>query len=486
MKKQSLPKALAILFAMLIIFGGNIFAAEKIPITTESDQAKEYFIKARELAEKLRAQESLQYYTKAIEEDPGFAVAYLNRAFNQTSAKAFFKDLNKAVALSNNVSEGERFQILAAEAGVNGNPKQQKKYLEKLVGMYPDDERAHNLYGQYFFGQQEDEKAIEAYKKAIAINPEFSQPYNQMGYAYRNLEKYDEAEKAFLKYIELIPDDPNPYDSYAELQLKIGNYDKSMIYYKKALAKDPDFAASRYGLAANYIYLENYNEARRVLEMMHDVAKTDGQKRTALFGIACSYIDEGEMKEALRAIKKQYKIAESNKDYAQMSGDLFNIATINYEMGNYNTAMDKFKESVAMFEKSAADKSLKENAKMGLLVNEANHAMRQKDFKTAEYKSEQFMERAKEKENPAQIRQAHQMQAILALEQNDAAECLSHLKKANQQNPYNLYRMAEAYKVKGDKKKAKEYYTAAKFFNALPNINSSLARYRANKALATL
>ena len=46
--------------------------------------------------------------------------------------------------------------------------------------------------------------------------------------------------------------------------------------------------------------------------------------------------------------------------------------------------------------------------------------------------------------------------------------------------------MAEAYSIKGDKKKAKEYYTEAKNFNALPNINSSFARYRAKQMLASL
>ena len=428
--KQKKSINLLILLMALILFGGvSIFAEDQIPITTKSDQAKEYYLQARDLAERLRGQESLQYYNKAIEEDPGFALAYLNRAFNQNSFKAFIQDLNKAVALSINVSEGERLQILAAEAGVNANPQKQKQYIEKLVGMYPEDERAHNLYAQFFFGQQEDEKAIEAYKKAIGLNPEFSPPYNQIGYAYRNLKKYEEAEKAFLKYIELIPNDPNPYDSYAELQLKMGNYDKSMTNYKKALAQNEDFTASRYGLAANYIYLENYPEARRVLQKLYDTAKNDGQRRTALFGIACSYIDEGDMDEAVKMIEKQYKIAEKNKDFGQMSNDLFNIATIHFEMENYDKAMEEFQKSVDMFEKTSADESLKENARMGYLYNEAANAMKNKDFKTAEYKSDEFLNGAAKINNPNQIRLAHQLKAIVLLEERNAADCLTHLKR---------------------------------------------------------
>ena len=80
--------------------------------------------------------------------------------------------------------------------------------------LFPDDERAHNLLGNAYFGRQDYEKAIAAFTKATAISPSFSQPYNQLGYAYRFQDRYTESENAFKKYVELIPNDPNPYDSH--------------------------------------------------------------------------------------------------------------------------------------------------------------------------------------------------------------------------------------------------------------------------------
>ncbi len=102
----------------------------KIPITTKSEEAKKEFLQGRDLAEKLRAQESVAHFDKAIALDPDFASAEMARANSAPTAKDFFEHLNKAVALSGKASEGERLFILANEAGANGEVVKQKEYLD--------------------------------------------------------------------------------------------------------------------------------------------------------------------------------------------------------------------------------------------------------------------------------------------------------------------------------------------------------------------
>lgn len=91
--------------------------ADKIPVTSSSEEAKKEFLLGRDLAEKLLIQDSIQHYDKAIALDSSFAIAELNRATSSPTAREFFEHLNKAVKLSENASAGERLQILAAEAG---------------------------------------------------------------------------------------------------------------------------------------------------------------------------------------------------------------------------------------------------------------------------------------------------------------------------------------------------------------------------------
>ena len=476
------------IFLLTYIIMSNIGCSSKkedgkIPVTTSSEQARQDYLKGRTLSENLRGQESLQYFTKAIQEDPNFAMAYLLRSGFQPNANDFFADLKMAVSLADKVSEGERILINGTDAGVNNLPNKQKENFDKLVAMFPNDERAHFQLGNYYTALLENQNAVEEYKKSTEINPDFAPVYNSLGYAYKNLNNYEDAEKTFKKYTELIPDDPNPYDSYAELLLKEGKYDAAIENYSKALSHDAGFVSSKVGIAAAYIYQEKYSDAEKELQDLFDKALDDGQRRTALFNLAVLYIEQWKTDMALSEIKKEYAIAEKNNDYANMSGDLFNMGTILYETGKYSEALDMFNKSVDVFDKSTSEQALKDNVKLGGLTSEAIVLMKQKNYKEAAAKAEENMSRAKDSNNPNQIRFAHLIKGQIALEQNKPDESLAEFNQGNQQNPYLLYYEASAYGLKGDKSKAKEYCELVINFNPLPNLNSAFARVNARNLL---
>jgi tetratricopeptide (TPR) repeat protein len=127
MTKHRFPQLLRVLTicALPLVFAGFTGNGKKIPITTLSPEARELYLKGRNLQERLQGQESLQYFEKAIAKDPNFAMAYLNFANSQPTAKGFFEQLGKAVALADKVSEGERLWILGVQAGADGHPMKQ-------------------------------------------------------------------------------------------------------------------------------------------------------------------------------------------------------------------------------------------------------------------------------------------------------------------------------------------------------------------------
>jgi len=475
-----------ILCALPIVFAGFSGNGKKVPITTSSPEAREAYLKGRDLQERLQGQESLQHFEKAIAGDPNFAMAYLNFAQNQPTAKGFFEQLDKAVALADKVSEGERLWILGVQAGVDGNSVKQKEYYQKLVAAYPDDERAQNLLGNYFFGQQEFTPAIEAYKKATAIAPNFSPPYNQLGYSHRSLENYTESEKAFKKYIELIPNDPNPYDSYAELLLKIGRFDESIKQYQKALSYNPNFVASYIGISTDLSLQNKHAEARAQLQKLYDIARDDGERRAALFAKTVVYVDEGNTPMALAEMEKQYALGEKINDAAAMSGDLAVMGNILYESGKYDEALAKYEKSLQLTEASDLSQAIKENAKRGQLYNAGRVALMKKDLATAKAKSEEFRTQAEAAKNTFQIWLAHELAGSMALAEKNYDQAVAHFQKANQQNPYTFYKLALAYEGKGEVKKAKELCIKAARFNALSNMNYSFMRKKAEQKLAAM
>src|SRR5215213_5035882 len=456
-------------------------AGGKIPVTTSSEEARKEFLQGRDLAERLLAQDSIQHFDKAVALDPNFALAELGRANASQTAKEFFEHLKKAVALSGKASEGERLLIVATQAGANGEAVKQKEHLDKLVAAHPNDERAHFNLGGYYFGQQDFAQAIQHYKKATELAPTYSPAYNILGYAYRQQGDYANAEQAFKKYIELIPNDPNPYDSYAELLLKMGKYEDSIAQYRKALSIDPNFVASRNGIAADLLYMSKPDEAAAELQALGDKARSDGDRRTALFAMTVVQADGGKLDKALEEVDKQYALGEKIGDVAAMTGDLQLKGNILAEMGKYDEAKAEYDRLLRMTEESALSQEIKGNAKLFHHYNLVTVAAGKKDFAAAKAEAEEFRKGAEASKNPNQTRQAHELAGIIALAEKDYDKAVAELQQANQQNPQNLYRLSQAFQGKGDNAKAKEFSTKAAGFNSLPQLNYAFVRTKAQK-----
>lgn len=478
---------ITILFPLILITSCSERKDEgKIEVTTMSSEAKTEFVQGRDLFEKLQQRESLQYFEKAIAEDNEFAAAYYYHSLANPTAKGFFEDLDNAVAYADKASEGERLMILALKAGVDGNQKQQEEYLKKLVELYPDDERAQAQLGQFYFGQQKYDLAIQYLKKSTELNPEYSSSYNMLGYSNRNLENFDEAEKAFKKYIELIPDDPNPYDSYAEMLSKQGRYEEAITQYEKALAIDPNFFPSHMGISNNLIYLNKYDEAKMYCDESYDVAKNDGERRFALFAKTVACVDEGDIECALQEMQKQYDIANEINDPAAMTGDLNTMGNILFEAGRYDEAKMKYKEALQVMESSDLAEEVKENTRRLNVYNNGRVALMTGKTDDAKKMAKDFETRANNANNTFQIWLSHYLNGLIALEEDDYQLAISEFEKANMQNPQTYFYLAVAYAEAGNLAQAEINADKCANFNALVNLNQAFVRNKANEMLSSM
>ncbi|HQR39231.1 MAG TPA: tetratricopeptide repeat protein [Blastocatellia bacterium] len=458
-------------------------ATAKLPITTSSEEARKQYIEGRDKAERLLITDSLQNFDKAIELDPNFALAELARANSSQSAKEFFDHLAKAVALADKASEGEKLLILGTNAGANNDAAKQKEYFDKLVTLFPGDERVQVIVGGYYFGQQDYTTALTHYKESIKIAPAYAPAYNIAGYAYRQTDDYANAEQSFKKYIELIPNDPNPYDSYAELLLKMGRFDESIVQYRKALSIDPTFMASHSGISADLVYSGKPADATAELQIIMDKARNEGDQRTALFGMTVVDVDGGNMAGAIANVDKQYALGEKTNDVAAMAGDLQTKGNILLEMGKADDAAAAYAKSVSMTDQSSLSQEIKDAAKLQAHYDNARVALAKKDAAKAKAEAAEFQKGADASKNPTTMRQAHQLAGIIAMSESNYDVAIAELMQASMQNPQNLYWLAMAYKGKGDAAKATEFAKKAANFNSLPNLNYAFIRTKA-KAMA--
>jgi len=456
----------------------------KIPVTTSSVEAKQQYVKGRTLGENLRAYDSREFLTQAAAKDPGMALAHYNLALNAPTAKDFFEHLKRAVALADKASEGERLMILGLQAGANADTKLQRDYYERLTAAYPRDERGHFLLGGAYFGQQDYAKAIREYEKSVELAPDYAPAYNLLGYAHRANGEFGQAEQAFKKYIALIPNDPNPYDSYAELLMKMGRFDESIAMYRKALATDPHFANSRFGIASNLMYQGKPEEGRAELWKLHQAARNDGERRTALFGAAVIYADEGKLDQALAELKKEYAVAEKIDDDAAMAADLVAMGDVALEAGKPDDARKFYVSSLEMQERSDLSPEVKQDAKLNHHYNLGRAALRAGDLAAAREHAKAFLSGATAKNNRGEVLQAHELSGAIALQEKKYDQALEELRQGNHQDPYTLYRLGLAYQGKGDQARAADFFRQAADQHTLPTLNYAFVRAKAKKMKA--
>jgi tetratricopeptide (TPR) repeat protein len=456
--------------------------ADKIPVTTSSDKARQLYLEGRDLFEKLRATDAHKVYLQAVAADPNFAMAHLGLANTSGSAKEFFEELGRAVALADRVSRGERLLILGQDAGARGDPARQRQLYMELTRAYPNDERGHNQLGIHYFGVQDWAQAVKSFERALAINPNFSQPYNQMGYGYRFLEKYDKAERAFKKYIQLIPDDPNPYDSYAELLMKMGRFKESIQNYEKALSIDPNFVASYVGIGNNQMFMGRGDDARKTFVKLSQVARTDGEKRQALFWTSNSYLHEGSTTKALAEVDKMMAIASNGKDYAAAAGDHNLAANILLEAGKPDAAAARFAKQLETLARSNSPAEVVDQARRNALYDAARVALARNDLATARAKAREYASKVSAKKVPFEVRQTHELAGTIALAERKYAVAATELQKANDQDPRVLFHLALALEGKGERAQAKKMFEKAGHFNALAG-NYAYVRRKAQQKL---
>jgi len=479
MKKSLIALGLILLLPVSYTYSDS---GDKIPITTNSETAKNYFLQARDMGDKLKAPEAAELYNKAIQEDPDFALAYLEKSQFENSGKVFENDINKAVALRDKVSGGEKLLIDAMHENLNGNPTKQVEDLKKVISMFPNDERLHFTLGQVLQTNQNFEIALPELQKAIDINPQFSPAYNMLGYLYKSLGKFDEAENAFQKYISLVPNDPNPYDSYAELLLKEGKFDESIQNYQKALNIDPAFNSSKAGIFAAFLYQGKIDDSRNQVSDFLQNAKTNVQKETAHRMLAVSYAYEGQFDQALSELDKEYQLYQTENDYPDMANAQIRIGTVLYENGQYDKANEKFQAALDDFNKSTSTQEGKNNFRNRIIYQESLVTLKQQNTNTlAGAKTMSPVVNLLDEKTKDQTKLFHQLKANVSIEQNEPDVALNELKQANQNDPYVYYLMGRAYQLKGDEQNTKTWFDKTINDNELPTLNSAFAQYNAKK-----
>lgn len=125
------------------------------------------------------------------------------------------------------------------------------------------------------------QKAIEAFTKAIAENPHRAKVYNNRGIAWCNEGNYDQAMSDFNKALELDPRSAEIFSNRGIIWFYMGKYDLAIDDYDKALGIDPHCSKAYTNRGAAWFCKGNYDLAifdyNKALEIDPNCIETNRQ-----------------------------------------------------------------------------------------------------------------------------------------------------------------------------------------------------------------
>ncbi len=163
-----------------------------------------------------------------------------------------------------------------------------------------------------------------------------------------------------------------------------------------------------------------------------------------------------------------------------LANDYNFIANTLLEAGRADEAGTTFALQIATSDKANLPAEVKETTRRGGLYDAARVALAKHDVATAKAKAAQYATQVAAVKNPFELRQHHELEGMIALEDKKFGVAVSELARANQRDPRVLYLQAVALKGAGDASAAKAMATKAADFDGLaPDYAYVRARARA-------
>jgi len=169
--------------------------------------------------------------------------------------------------------------------------------------------------GQYFERKKNWNKAVAAYRKAIAKNPHFNEARLNLADLYNQLGQNDKAEKLLKTVTRQEPDYGPAYYSLALLTAQEGKLEESLSYFDKATRRMPHNARIYYNQAIVLQKLKQYkySETKYLRAINLDPDNTDYQ-----YGIITLYLQQNNFKKALPHAKKLIELQPDNRAYQRL------------------------------------------------------------------------------------------------------------------------------------------------------------------------
>ncbi len=191
----------------------------------------------------------------------------------------------------------------------------------------------YNL-GFYYAENNQTEKAIKNYSRAIELAPHFTQALNNRSAIYMITGQYQKAKPDIQKFIKIHPDaDPSKYLNLGQIYREEGDYEKALEHYRIAVDMNPEMFNAWYNIAYILITTGKHQEALNPVNQALELKPGNSQ----------TYLARGMVHVGLKQYKKA--LADFNQALSLDSSNLeahINKAWIHFNFQQFQDALETY------------------------------------------------------------------------------------------------------------------------------------------------
>jgi tetratricopeptide (TPR) repeat protein len=425
--------------------------AALLPLTTKSAEARRLVEEAMTLdLDQVEQAKAIEILQQAVKVDPNFAMAHEFLTQISLDPGEQVREQQQAFATRTHASAGEQLAIEWYQDAMDHKLISAIVKMNDLLRQYPHDKWVVWMTTWWLTTETQYERSIEVYERSgITDSPGLM---NNMGYSYAYERQFAKAFALMDKYVEALPQDANPQDSYAEILRMAGHFDQSIEHYRGALAINPEFYSSQFGIADTYSLMGDQTRARKEYEAgfrkfsLPELHKIQWQTREAT-----TYVREGDYQGADRAFQAIASYAHL-KHMSQVEADTYRQMAMYQENGKH--ALDLLKKADAALRHGENVMTAAMHQESAQILRARVEAALKADHKKLVLSSLEQLAKLSQSSNDKLIETAYQGAAgAVAFSKGNYAEAISHLGE-DLNNPLSLELLAAAYQKSGDRAQA--------------------------------
>jgi TolB-like protein/Flp pilus assembly protein TadD len=307
-------RELADVFAIQDEIAGNIVKALRVVLTpAEADAIKatpasdvrayEFYLRGRQLFHQHRKaahRQAIEWYQKAIELDPRYALAYAG------------------------IADSSSFLYMYREATA-ANLQAAEEASRRALQLDPNLAEAHAAYGLAVSLRNKWDDAAASFERALELDPRSFEAAYFYGRASLARGDFEKAEEMFGRAAESRPDDYQAVGFQAMALHKLGRVEEALAAHSREVAAaerrieiNPGEARALYLGATGLMQL---GQRERALDWANRAIATDPDEVSTLYNVGCLHSVAGEQDRALDYLERAIQLGFAHREWIEHDSD---------------------------------------------------------------------------------------------------------------------------------------------------------------------